>query len=133
MNKYLKRIIFSLVFLAAWYFTCLLPFISYEYIPGYGGMSTDCLSGTSAVGSYICQDIVHFGFIGFGAFLIAIVLVINPNWAFNIWLFYVFNLVCGLFGIMIDDLFQLCWGWYIHAIVMILFAIPMSSLLSEDS
>lgn len=95
-------------------------------------MTTDCSSGIDAIGSYIFQDIVHFGFIYFGAFLTAIVLVFNPNWAFNIWLLYILNLVCGLFGVMTDELVQLCWGWYIHAIVMIMLTIPMS-LLTKDS
>jgi hypothetical protein len=132
MNKFLKRIIFSGIIIAAWYFTLLLPFISFEYIPGYGGMTTDCLSGNDAVGSYIFQDVLHFGFIGFGAFLTAIVLVIKPEWAFNIWLFYILNLVLGLLGCMFDELVQLCWGWYVHAIVMISLTIPMTVFLEPN-
>jgi len=84
MNKFLKRIIFSGIIIAAWYFTLLLSFISFEYIPGYGNMETDCASGNDAVGSYVFQDVMHFFFIGFGAFLTAIVLVIKPEWVFNI-------------------------------------------------
>jgi|TARA_B110000240_G_C13323794_1_gene378290 hypothetical protein len=118
MNKYLIRIIFSLIFLTAWYLTSLLPFISFEYIPGYGSMATDCLSGSDAVGSYIFKDALHFLFIEFGAFLIAILLIISPKWAFNFWIVYMFNLVLGLLGMMFDETLQLCWGWYIHAIVM---------------
>ena len=133
MNKFLKRIIFSAVIILSWYLTLLLPFISFEYIPGYGSMTTDCSSGFDAVGSYIFQDVLHFGFIYFGAFLTAIFLVINPKWAFNIWLFYIFNLALGLLGCMFDVQLQLCWGWYVHAIVMILLTIPMAGLFLEKN
>jgi len=38
------------------------------------------------------------------------------------------NLVLGLLGCMFDELVQLCWGWYVHVIVMIFLTIPMTGL-----
>ena len=81
-------------------------------------MSTDCVSGTDAFSPYIFQDAFHLLFIQFGAFLIAISLVFSPKWALNIWFIYMLNLVLGLFGMIGDASLQLCWGWYIHTIVM---------------